>query len=320
MLLTNQMKTWVFIAGLTALFGIAGHMMGGQGGMLLALLMAAAGNVFAFYMSDTLVLRMYGAQPLEHGNLVAMVRELAARANLPMPKVYLIRGQQPNAFATGRNPSHAAVAVTETLVELLSPAELRGVLAHELAHIERRDTLIMTITATLAGALSSLSHMFMFLGGAGRDEEGRGMHPLVALMVMILAPIAAMMVQMAISRTREYGADARGAEICGDPLALASALQKLEQYAARHMNPVAESNPASAHLFIINPLHGQRMDGLFSTHPRTENRVRALQSYAAQKTMQHPSTQEHSPPSPEPRLHRASVLGRGRQRHRAPWR
>ncbi len=277
----NTLKTFILLAGLTALFGGVGYMMGGQSGMMMALLMAGAGNLFAYWNADKMVLKMYGAKQVESGRLVEIVRELAANAGLPMPKVYIIETDQPNAFATGRNPEHAAVAATRGILETLDERELRGVLAHELAHVKHRDTLTMTVTATLAGALSALANFAMMFGGAGRRERGAG--PIATLAMVFLAPMAAMLVQMAISRTREYEADRGGAEISRDPLALASALQKIEAVATGRPNVVAERNPGTAHLFIINPLAGRAMDSLFATHPDTRNRVAALQEMAGQR-------------------------------------
>ena len=270
----NYMKTFILVAAMTALFGAIGHMIGGQSGMLMALGMAAIMNVGSYWFSDTIVLKMYKAEPVEGGGLFDLVAELAKRAGLPMPRVYIINNPQPNAFATGRNPSHAAVAVNTGLIDMMSRDELAGVIAHELAHIKNRDTLIMTITATFAGAIGMLANMAMFFGG--RDENGNHRNPLIGLVIMFLAPMAASVVQMAISRTREYGADKGGAEICGNPMALASALAKLEGGARHIPNMTAEDNPATAHMFIINPLSGRGMDNLFSTHPNTANRIAAL--------------------------------------------
>jgi heat shock protein HtpX len=270
----------MLLAGLTALFMAVGYFIGGQGGMLIALAVAIAMNAFSYWNSDKMVLRMYGAQPVDARaapELVGLVEQLAARAQLPMPKVFVIDQPQPNAFATGRNPENAAVAVTTGLLGQLSHQELAGVLAHELAHIKNRDTLIMTVTATLAGALGMLANFGLFFGN-NRDNP---LGAIGSILMVILAPMAAMLVQFAISRTREYGADRAGAEICGHPEWLASALQKIQARAQRIDNVQAERNPASAHLFIINPLHGRSMDSLFSTHPATENRVRALREMAA---------------------------------------
>ena len=241
-------------------------------------------NLFSYWNSDKLVLSMHGAQEVDARSapdLYGIVHELAARAGLPMPKVYLMDNPQPNAFATGRDPEHAAVAVTAGLLQTLTRDEVAGVVAHELAHIKNRDTLIMTITATIAGAISMLGQFGMFFGGGNRDNNSGGMGIIGTLAMVILAPIAAMLVQMAISRTREYSADRLGAEIAGDPNGLSSALVKISNAAHQVENFTAERNPATAHLFIINPLSGQRMDNLFSTHPATENRIAALQELAA---------------------------------------
>jgi heat shock protein HtpX len=251
-------------------------MLGGQQGMIIALIIALVMNVGSWWFSDKMVLRLYGAKPVTSGPVYNMTVELSQRANIPMPRVYVIENEQPNAFATGRNPQNGAVAVTTGIMRILNERELRGVIAHELAHIKNRDTLTMTITATVAGAISMIANFAMFFGG-GRDRPA-GIIGTIA--VMILAPLAASLVQMAISRVREYSADRDGAEICDDPLALAAALQKLESAAGRVDNHVAEQNPATAHMFIINPLHVRRVDNLFSTHPNTKNRVQALQEIA----------------------------------------
>ncbi|CAM3372378.1 zinc metalloprotease HtpX [Asticcacaulis taihuensis] len=279
----NPLKTWLLLAGLTALFGVIGFALAGPTGMLIALGIAVAMNVFSYYNSDKMVLRMYGAQRIDANAPNALLRDyyadvesLSRRAGLPMPAVYIMDSDQPNAFATGRDPQHAAVAATTGLLRMLEREEIRGVMAHELAHVKNRDTLTMTITATLAGAISSLANFAMFFGGSRDDEEG-GSNIVVVLLMAVLAPIAAMLVQMAISRTREYAADRMGGEISGDPESLARALKKIEAYAKGGVvNHEAERNPASAHLFIINPLSGRGMDNLFSTHPATESRVNAL--------------------------------------------
>jgi heat shock protein HtpX len=268
----NHTKTFLLMAAMTALFMVVGGMLAGSGGMSVALIIALVMNLGAYWFSDKMVLRMYGAKEITSGNVVDMVRELSIRAKMPMPKTYLMANPQPNAFATGRSPNHAAVAVTEGLMQILEPRELRGVIAHELAHIKNRDTLTMTMTATIAGALSHLATFAMFTGG----NRERPANPIVMIALMILAPLAASIVQMAISRTREYAADRTGAEISGDPEALAAALQKIEHYAKGIDNHAAERNPATAHMFIINPLHAHAVDGLFSTHPATANRIRAL--------------------------------------------
>lgn len=269
------------MAALTALVGGVGVMIGGQTGLVWALGLAAAMNLFAWFGSDKMVLSQYGAREVgeeDSPNLVHMIRRLAQNANLPMPKVYIIDNDQPNAFATGRSPEHAAVAITTGLMNRLTPEEIEGVMAHELAHVQNRDTLIMTVTATLAGALSMLANFFMFFGGmsSSSQEEERRVHPIVGILIMILAPLAASIVQMAISRSREFEADRIGAAICGKPRALASALEKISGAAGHIVNREAEQNPATAHLFIINPLHVHAIDGLFSTHPSTEERIRRL--------------------------------------------
>lgn len=277
----NIFKTAILLAGLTALFGWAGWTIGGQSGMVIALAIAAAMNIGSYWFSDKIVLKMYGARQIHDGPLYQMTHNLAMRAGLPMPRVFIIDSPQPNAFATGRNPQNAAVAVNTGLMDILNERELAGVVAHELAHIRNRDTLIMTVTATIAGAISMLANFGMFFGaGGGQNGERQGGNLLIGLAIMILAPLAAMLVQMAISRTREYSADKLGAEICGDPLALAGALKKLEASATRIDNPVAENNPATAHMFIINPLHARKIDNLFSTHPNTSNRIEALYKQA----------------------------------------
>lgn len=279
----NYFRTAILLAGMTALFMGVGFMLGGRGGMMLALLFAAGMNIFSYWNSDRMVLSMYGAREVDRASapeFYGMVEELAARAGLPMPRVYIMDNPQPNAFATGRNPSHAAVAATTGLLNTLSREEAAGVMAHELAHIKHYDTLTMTITATLAGAISMLANFAMFFGGNRNNNNGFGIIGTIAM--MILAPLAAMVVQMAVSRSREYEADRVGAEICGQPLWLASALGKIAGYAKAVPNMPAEHNPATAHMFIINPLSGERMDSLFSTHPATENRIAALHALAQQ--------------------------------------
>jgi heat shock protein HtpX len=277
----NTMRTGLLLAGMTGLFLAVGYMIGGQGGMIMAFVFALAMNGWAYWNSDKVVLRMNNAQQVDAQSspeYYRIVEELARRADLPMPKVFIIREDQPNAFATGRNPENAAVAATTGLLNSLSKQEIAGVMAHELAHIKSRDTLTMTITATLAGAISMLANFAMFFGG--RRDNPLGIIGMLAM--MILAPLGAMLVQMAISRTREYVADRSGAEICGNPLWLASALAKISGAAKRIENENAERNPAMAHMFIINPLSGARMDGLFSTHPAAENRIAELERLAAE--------------------------------------
>ncbi len=281
----NYLRTAILLAGLTGLFMAVGFLIGGQSGMLIALVVAGGMNLFAYWNADKMVLSMHGAQEVDARSapdLYRMVAELAQRANLPMPRVYIMDNPQPNAFATGRNPQNSAVAVTTGIMQTLNRDELAGVIAHELAHIANRDTLIMTVTATIAGAISMLGNFAMFSGLSGnRDNNGGGLGLIGTIAMMILAPLAAMLVQMAISRTREYAADNLGAQISGQPLALASSLAKIEQMAHAVPNETAERSPATAHLFIINPLSGARMDNLFSTHPATENRIAALQQLAA---------------------------------------
>lgn len=276
-MIVNWFKTGLLMAAIMALFGVVGALLGGGGGMMLALLIGLGTNLWAYWFSDSMVLRMYRAQPVDAASapqLYAMVQELVTRADIPMPKVYLIDEAQPNAFATGRNPSHAAVAVTTGILQLLSARELRGVLAHELAHVKHRDILTSTITASLAGAISTLG----WFGMAGGD---RNRNPLLGLVVMLLAPLAAMLLQMAISRSREFEADRGGAEICGDPRALADALAKIERYAQGLPLEAAEQHPATAQMMIINPLSGGGLKGLFSTHPSTTERIRRLLALAA---------------------------------------
>lgn len=299
-------RTALLLAGMTALFLAVGYAVGGTGGMLVAFGLAAAMNVFAYWNSDRLVLSMYGAQQVTAQSaptLFRIVTRLAAQAQMPMPKVYIIQNAQPNAFATGRNPENAAVAATTGLLALLDEEEVTGVMAHELAHVRNRDTLIMTITATLAGAISMLGNMLLFFGLTRSNEENSNPLGLVgSLLLMILAPVAAMMVQTSISRTREYEADRIGALMCGNPLWLARALQKLERGAQRIDNHAAEANPATAHLFIVNPLHARSMDNLFSTHPSTENRVRALHALADTVSPQRSAQGLAQPSAPQRRV------------------
>lgn len=276
----NWLKTAILMAGIVALFGVVGAALGGSGGMLIALLMAAAMNVYAYWFSDAAVLKMYNAQEVdEHSSFYRMVRELAQKAELPMPKVYIIDEAQPNAFATGRDPEHAAVAATTGIMRILSERELRGVMAHELAHVKHRDTLISTISATLAGAISSIGSFGMLFSG-GHNNGERNVHPIVSILVMILAPIAAMLIQMAISRAREFEADKAGASISNDPTALASALKKIQDYAHQIPLDTAEQHPETAQMMIINPLSGDGIRSLFSTHPQTEERVARLLAMA----------------------------------------
>jgi heat shock protein HtpX len=277
----NLVRTAMLLAGLTALFVAVGFLIGGAGGATIAFLVAVAMNLASYWNADRIVLSLHGAHPVDEHNapeLVALVRELAGRENLPMPQVYVMESAQPNAFATGRNPQHAAVAVSTGLIDMLNRDEIAGVIAHELAHIKNRDTLTMTVTATIAGAISMLAQFGLFFGGGARNNSATGM--IGTLLMVILAPLAAMIVQMAISRTREYAADSLGARISGRPDALASALAKITSAAHAIENETAERAPATAHLFIVNPLSGQRMDNLFSTHPSTQNRIAALQRLA----------------------------------------
>ncbi len=281
----NTMRTGLLLAAMTGLFLAIGYLIGRETGMVMAFVVAAAMNVFAYWNADKMVLRMHGARAVDRAGAPEfhdLVAELASRASLPMPKLYIMDNPQPNAFATGRNPENAAVAATTGLLQLLNRDELAGVMAHELAHIRNRDTLVMTVTATIAGAISMLANFGFFFGGRDRNSP---LGPLGSILLLILAPLAAMIVQMTVSRTREYGADRGGAEISGRPLALASALAKISGAAHRIENHSAEANPATAHLFIINPLSGQRMDNLFATHPATENRIAALEAMAREMTI-----------------------------------
>jgi len=277
----NWVKTAMLMAAITALFVVIGGMIGGSKGMALALVVALAMNFFSYWFSDKLVLKMYNAQEVDEATapqFYRMIRELATRAQLPMPKVYLIDEAAPNAFATGRNPEHAAVAATTGILRVLSERELRGVMAHELAHVKHRDILISTISATMAGAISALANFAMFFGG--RDSEGRPSNPIASIAVAILAPIAGALIQMAISRAREFEADRGGAQISGDPQALASALEKIHAYASGTPFPTAEQHPATAQMMIMNPLAGGGIANLFSTHPATEERVARLMEMA----------------------------------------
>lgn len=291
-------KTALLIAGMTGLFLAVGFMLGGESGLVIAFLVALAMNFFAYWRSDKMVLRLYGAREVDAQSapeFYAMVADLARKAQLPMPKVYIIDTPQPNAFATGRNPENAAVAATTGLLNILNSQEVAGVMAHELAHVKNRDTLIMTITATLAGAISMLANFALFFGNNRNNPLGI----VGTILLMILAPMAAMVVQMLISRTREYEADRIGAEICGQPLWLASALEKLHLGAQRIDNHQAENNPATAHMFIVNPLHTRKTDSLFSTHPNMDNRINALKQMA-QTMPQKRSTRSTIPSTKKP--------------------
>lgn len=284
----NGLKTMVLMVTLTLMLVGFGAILGGRSGMTVALIIAFAMNFFSYWFSDKIVLRMYGAQEVTEAQapeIHAMVRELARQAGLPMPKVYIIDQDQPNAFATGRNPDHAAVAVTTGILRILSPSELQGVLAHELAHVKNRDILVGTIAATIAGAISYLAQMAqwaMIFGGRSSDDEEGSSNPLAAVVMMIVGPIAAMLVQMAISRAREYGADETGALISGRPLSLANALRKL-QMAAQQI-PM-DANPATSHMFTVNPLSGEGITRLFSTHPPIEERIARLEAMARGRAM-----------------------------------
>jgi len=278
----NWLKTAILMAGIVALFGAAGAMLGGTQGMIMALFFGGAMNFFAYWNSDKLVLRMYNAQEVDQVSapqLYRIVAELSQRAGIPMPRIYLIHEDQPNAFATGRNPQHAAVAATTGIMRILSERELRGVIAHELAHIRHRDILISTISATVAGAISALAQFGFFLRGHDNERESGG-HPIMALAAAIFAPFAAMLIQFAISRSREFDADRGGAELSGDPEALASALNKINRYAQGIPMEAAEMHPETAQMMIVNPLSGGGLKGLFSTHPDTAERIQRLMAMA----------------------------------------
>ena len=312
----NVFRTGILMAAMTAIFLGVGYMIGGTSGMGIAFVVAAGMNFFAYWNSDKMVLSMHHAREVDERSapeFVAMVRNLAASAGLPMPKVYVIDNPQPNAFATGRNPENAAVAATTGLLERLSRDEVEGVMAHELAHVEHRDTLTMTLTATLAGAISMLANFAFFFGGRDRNNP---LGLVGTLLVMILAPIAAMLVQMAISRTREYAADKRGAEICGRPMSLANALRKLHKGAEAIPNPDAENAPATAHLFIVNPLRAGGVDELFSTHPRMDERIRRLEAMA----MGAPAARPHHSQRPSRRATGTSGIPEAdNKRQKGPW-
>ena len=299
-----MIKTAMLMAAMTALLGFAGTMLGGFEGLLIAIILAIAVNLFAWYNSDKMVLRMYGAKEVPRGHpLFEMVADLSQNAQLPVPKVYEIQSDQPNAFATGRNPENAAVAATTGLLQRLNQNEIAAVMAHELAHIKNRDTTIMVVAATFAGAISMLANFAMFFGG--RRNNNMGIIGLIAM--MILAPLAASLIQMAISRNREYIADKVGAEICGNPLWLASALKSIQGFATKIDNHGAERNPSTAHMFIINPLHAHAHDKLFSTHPSTANRITALEAMVGKV-------------KPNQSNHRSSIPKTGRRtRTENPW-
>jgi heat shock protein HtpX len=280
-MLGNWLKTSILMAAILALFGFIGALIGGGSGMILALLFGGAMNVYAYWFSDKMVLKMYNAREVDATSapqFYNMIKELAQRAGLPMPKVYIIDEPQPNAFATGRNPEHAAVAATSGILQILSARELRGVMAHELAHVRHRDILISTMSATMAGAISALANFAMFFGG--RDAEGRPSNPLASIAVALLAPLAAALIQMAISRAREFEADLGGAQISGDANALADALLKIDAYARGIPMAPAEAHPETAQMMILNPLSGGGLSGLFSTHPATDERVVRLRALA----------------------------------------
>ncbi len=292
-------KTGLLLAGITALFLAVGFLLGGEGGMMVALVFALAMNFFSYWFSDSIVLKMYRAEalsPERNGDLYAMIERLSQKAGIPTPKAYLIDSAQPNAFATGRSPGHAAVAVTSGLLSMLNEREIAAVIAHELGHIKNRDTLIMTVTATFAGAIGMLAQMAMFFGGNRND--GRGAGPVAGLLIAVLAPVMAMLVQLAISRTREFGADKSGAEFSEDPLSLASALRKISRGAAKIPNYQAEAHPGTAHLFIMNPLTGGGIGQLFATHPAPEKRIAALEALAA--------AAGHAPRAADPRQEKPS--------------
>jgi heat shock protein HtpX len=317
-IMSGYIRTALLLAGLTALFAAVGFAIGGEQGMVMAFLLACGMNVFAWWNSDRVVLRMHNAQPIgpqDAPRLYEMTAALATRAGIPMPKLYVIHENQPNAFATGRNPEKGAVAVNTGLLDLMSEHEVAGVIAHELAHIKNRDTLIMTITATLAGAIGMLAQFGFMFRGRGGNGQSNPFGPIGLILLVILAPIAAMIVQLAVSRSREYEADRIGAEIAGDPRGLASALQRLEANKQGRVNEAAEANPASAHMFIINPLSGLRMDGLFSTHPATANRVAALEELAARMGPPPPSSSSRIPATPP----RVASRPWGEQGRRNPW-
>ena len=297
----NMVKTAMLLAGLTALLMFAGFALGGEVGLIGALIFAVATNAYAYWNSDTLALKAHGARPVTRASapqLVEMVERLANNANMPVPAVYVIDSPQPNAFATGRSPDKAAVAATTGIMQMLNYEELEGVMAHELAHIQNRDTLIMTISATVVGALTMLAQWGWLIRSMGGNRNN-GFGLIGMLLAAILAPMAAGLIQMMISRTREYSADRLGGEICRNPMALASALQKISGAGRRIEMESAERNPASAHLFIVNPLSGRRMDNLFSTHPSTENRIAALKQQAAEmgRTASMSQQRQWGPPS-----------------------
>lgn len=321
----NMTKTAMLIALMTAMFMSIGYLIGGGSGMLIALVIAVAMNLFGYWNSDKMVLRMYNAQQVdEHSapEYYRMVAGLAANAGLPMPKVFIIHEDQPNAFATGRNPENAAVAATTGLLNRLSSEEVAGVMAHELAHVQNRDTLTMTITATLAGAISMLGNFAFFFSG-NRENGNNALSAIGTIIAMIVAPFAAMIVQMAVSRTREYAADRRGAEICGNPLWLSSALDKIARSAKAIVNEEAEQHPATAHMFIINPLSGRGADNLFSTHPDTDNRIAALEQMAAEMGIRKTYNQNPARGTMRTDSHRSGAWGSAPSssdnKYKGPW-
>ena len=309
----NTLKTGILLAALTALFMGVGYLIGGSTGLVIAFVIAGGINLYTYWNGDKLVLRMHHAQQVDERvapELFRIVRQLATRANLPMPKVYLINNPQPNAFATGRNPENSAVAATTGLLQRLSPEEIEGVMAHELAHVKNRDTLIMTVTATIAGAISMLANFAFMFGGNRNNNNGLGI--VGVLVAVIVAPLAAALVQFAISRQREYVADRTGAEFTRNPRGLATALANISNSVKQIPNMDAERSPATAHMFIINPLTGQRMDNLFSTHPSTENRIAAL--LELERSMGPRAGSSFSRPAEPPNIGRSTAsTGRG------PW-
>ncbi|KAB2920264.1 MAG: zinc metalloprotease HtpX [Hyphomicrobiaceae bacterium] len=313
---TNFAKTGLLLAALTGIFVAMGAVVGGQTGMLIAFFIALAMNAFSLWQSDKMVLRMYGAEEVDErsgGEYYRIVHDLVRRAGLPMPRVYVMHNPQPNAFATGRNPSNAAVCASTGLLETLSSEEVAGVMAHELAHVKNYDTLTMAVAATIGGAISMLAQYLQFgaLFGGHRDNNNNAVGWIGMLVAIIVAPLAAMLVQMAVSRSREYQADRLGGMICGNPLWLASALRKIEGYAHEIRNEPAEAAPATAHLFIINPLTGEGMDNLFSTHPNTDNRIAELEKLAGEMGVSGRAATRSAPAS--------GPWGRGSEGPRGPW-